>query len=312
MRAIAAAQRLGGTVYFGPGTWDLIDGHQPGLAANEGIVVPPGVRLLGAGSAQTRVQRHREWNDAPRAAFTLVGHTLVTGFTFSDLQVFQAGDQAGPFLQVGEAWAGVAVGGGHLAASSVAEEVVITRNMFDKPNVAIGGGGIPINRLFITYNTFGAYTSALELSGDQYNTVYKYRLDDSVIDHNIFKPGSKLDVRQKTGTLASELGRRPPRSTSAATRPTVPPPTTSTRQTMREAGAPHFFGVSPAASSRCWCRRIPRPAPATRSATRRGHLPGQQHQYLCLARAPLRPLVMGATADTASPFPATARRPDEA
>jgi hypothetical protein len=72
--------------------------------------------------------------------------------------------------------------------------------------VAIGAGGLPINRLIITYNTFGAYNSALELSGDQFNMVHKYRLDDSVIDYNVFKPGAKMDLVQKTGTIASELG----------------------------------------------------------------------------------------------------------
>jgi hypothetical protein len=36
--------------------------------------------------------------------------------------------------------------------------------------------------------------------------IYKYRLDDTVIDYNIFKPGSKLDLTRKTGTIASELG----------------------------------------------------------------------------------------------------------
>ncbi len=85
-------------------------------------------------------------------------------------------------------------------------DVIITRNTFDKPDVAIGVGGLPINRLFITYNTFGAYNSALELSGDKNKMTNQYRLDDSVIDYNIFKPGSKLDLIQKTGAIASEVG----------------------------------------------------------------------------------------------------------
>jgi hypothetical protein len=208
MRAIAAAKRAGGgTVYFGPGTWDLIDGGQPGLSASEGIVVAAGVQLRGAGSALTRLQRHSEWNEhAATAAFTLVGHTLVTGFTFRDLQVYQPSDRAGPYLQVGEDWQRVAAIHDASIDAAVVNEVVITRNTFDKPNVAIGVGGLPINRLFITYNTFGSYTSALELNGDQFNMIHKFRLDDSVIDYNVFKPGSKLDRIHKTGTVASELG----------------------------------------------------------------------------------------------------------
>jgi hypothetical protein len=206
LRAIAAAERVGGTVYFGPGIWDLIDVGEAGLLGREGIVVNRGVRLLGAGADVTRVRRHREWNEhVTRPAFTLVGDTEVSGFTFSDLQIYRPGDRASPFLQVGESWQGVASGGARSTAPA-ADNVVITRNIFDKVWVAVGTGGLPINRLFITYNTFGAYNSALSLSGDQYNTAYKYRIDDSVIDYNVFKPGSKLDVSEKSGTLASELG----------------------------------------------------------------------------------------------------------
>jgi hypothetical protein len=208
VRAVAAAKRAGGgTVYFGPGTWDLIDSGQPGLVEGEGILVAAGVQLRGAGSTLTRLQRHSEWNArAATSAFTLLGHTLVTGFTFGDLQVYQTGDRAGPFLQLGENFQRVVSNPGASVDAAVISGVVITRNTFDKPFVAIGGGDLPIHRLFVTYNTFGAYNSAIELSGDHYNMIYKYRLDDTVIDYNIFKPGSKLDLIQKTGTIASELG----------------------------------------------------------------------------------------------------------
>jgi hypothetical protein len=208
VRAIAAAQRDGGGVVdFGAGTWDLIDSGQPGVVAGEGIIVAAGVQLRGAGSAMTRLQRHAEWNEhAATAAFTLDGHTLVTGFTFRDLQVYQPSDHAGPFLQLGRDYQRVASAPTASIDAALVTDVVITRNIFDKTIVAIGGGGLPIDRLFITYNIFGAYQSALELSGDQYNMVYKYRMDDTVIDYNIFKPSSKLDLIQKTGTIASELG----------------------------------------------------------------------------------------------------------
>jgi hypothetical protein len=208
LRAIAAAKLAGGgEVYFGPGTWDLVDGSQPGLAADEGILVPAGVQLRGAGSGLTRLERHAQWNArAATAAFTLVGHTIVSGFTFRDLQVYRPGDRAGPFLQLGEDWQRVAAAPSAAAGRVEVSEVTVSGNIFDKPDVAIGSGGLPNDRLFITYNTFGAYSSALELSGDQYNSVYPYRLDDTVIDHNIFKPGSKLDLIQKSGTLASQLG----------------------------------------------------------------------------------------------------------
>lgn len=207
LRAIAAAKHAGGgTVFFGPGTWDLIDAGQAGLTAEEGILVAAGVQLRGAGSNLTRLDRHADWNaHAAAAAFTLAGHTVVRDFTFHDLQVYRPGDHAAPFLQVGESWQRVASLGVAAEAAAV-RDVVITGNAFDKVFVAIGSGGVPVNRLYITYNTFGAYSSALELSGDQYDTAYQFRLDDSVIDHNVFDPGGWLDLAQKAGTVASELG----------------------------------------------------------------------------------------------------------
>lgn len=208
LRAIAAARRAGGgSVQFGPGTWDLIDAGQPGLAGNGGILVPPGVQLRGAGSALTRLQRHAEWNArSATAAFTLQGHTLLTGFTFRDLQVYKSSDNAAPYIQLGEDWQRAAAAPGASAEAAAVDDVVIVRNTFDRTYIAIGTGGLPVNRLFIAYNTFGAYSSALELSGDPFDMIHKYRLDDSVIDYNVFDPGSKLDLIRKTGTLASEVG----------------------------------------------------------------------------------------------------------
>jgi hypothetical protein len=207
VRAIAAAAHAGGgTVDFGPGTWDLIDGSQPGLVADEGILVPAGVQLRGAGSDLTRLNRHPEWNaHAATAGFTLVGHTLVTGFTFRDLQVYRPGDHARTYLQLGEDWQRVASDPA-ASGNAAVTDVIVSRNTFDKPYIAIGVGGLPIDRLLITYNIFGAYLSDLELTGDQFNAVQKFRLDDSVIDYNVFKPSSELDLIQKTGTVGSELG----------------------------------------------------------------------------------------------------------
>jgi hypothetical protein len=207
LRALAAAQRAGGgSVYFEPGTWDLIDSAQPGLGPDEGIVVPPRVMLRGAGSALTRVARHAEWSErAPAApAFTLLGDTRVSGFTFRDLKAYEARDRAGPFLQLGKHFE--RVGADSSASRVTVDSVVVTDNVFDKTMVAIGNGGLPIRRLFITYNTFGAFNSALELAGDRFNTAIPYRIDDAIIAHNLFKPGSKLDLIGKTGTMASELG----------------------------------------------------------------------------------------------------------
>jgi hypothetical protein len=202
-RAVAAAQRAGGgVVYFGPGTWDVVDPRQSGLVPGEGIVIPPRVQLRGAGRDSTSLQRHAEWNQTvPSAVFTLQGHTIVSGFTFRDLQIYHPQENAGPILQVGEQWQRVAA-----SDPGLVSDVTISQNTFDRTFVAIGNGGLPIERLFITFNTFGAYNSAIELAGDQLSMVRKYRVDDSVINSNVFMPGSKLDLVAKTGAIGSEIG----------------------------------------------------------------------------------------------------------
>ncbi|MGA2190454.1 MAG: hypothetical protein ABSH33_18185, partial [Steroidobacteraceae bacterium] len=206
--AIAAAKLAGGgVVTFGPGTWDLVEITQPGVTSGEGIVVPDGVGLRGAGSNLTRLQRHPEWNaKGGSKAFTLAGHNIVTGFSFRDLQTYQSGDRAASFLQVGDNSQRGAGGRAAQAPETTADEIIITRNTFDKTFVAVTDAGMPIKHLFVTYNAFGAYFSALELGGNRYNMTQQYRLDDSVIVHNVFKPGSKLDLGDKIGPIASEIG----------------------------------------------------------------------------------------------------------
>jgi hypothetical protein len=209
LRAIDAAKRAGGgVVYFGPGTWDLINSApQPGLLANEGIIVPDGVSLQGAGSGLTRIDRHPEWNQqAPNRAFTLLGHTVVSGLSFRDLKVYGPQDNGGPFLQLGESYEKLATATQSAPVLSAVDEVVITRNRFDKTFIAVADAGLPINRLFITDNEFGAYSEALSLGGNRYNMTVPFRIDDSVIDNNVFMAGSYLDIVRKTGSTASELG----------------------------------------------------------------------------------------------------------
>lgn len=209
LRAIDAAKRAGGgIVYFGPGTWDLINSTpQPGLLANEGILVPDGVSLQGAGSELTRIDRHREWNQqAPNRAFTLIAHTVVSGLSFRDLRVYGPQDNGGPFLQLGEGYEKLATATQSAPVLASVDEVVITRNRFDKTFIAVADAGLPIHRLFITDNEFGAYSEALSLTGSRYNMAIPFRIDDSVIDNNVFKAGSYLDIVRKTGSTASELG----------------------------------------------------------------------------------------------------------
>jgi hypothetical protein len=207
LRAIGAAKLAGGgTVYLGPGTWDLTTTAQPGVDAREGIVVPDGVSLRGAGSSLTTIDRHPQWSEhGPAAAFTLVGHTVVSGLRLRDLQVYQPRDSAGPFFRLGEEFQRVAAAAKSTTVALV-DEVTITGNVFDKTFAAVADGGLPINRLFITYNTFGSFHVDVDLPGNRFNMAYPFRVDDTVIDHNVFNPGSELDLVGKTGTTASEIG----------------------------------------------------------------------------------------------------------
>ena len=208
LRAIAAAKRDGGgIVYFEPGTWDLMDSTQAGVVAHDGIIVADGVQLLGAGIDLTRLDRYPQWNArVATAAFSLVGHTTVSGFSFRDRQIYEPQDNGAAFLQLGEDYARVAAASKLSDAVTSVDEVVISGNTFDKTFIAVAHGGLPIKRLFITHNIFGAYKTALDLAGNRFNMTYPFSIDDSVIDDNTFKPGSELDLVRKTGTIASELG----------------------------------------------------------------------------------------------------------
>ena len=201
----AAAVAGGGTVVFGPGTWDLASPSQNGVVAGEGIVVPDRVNLIGSGASVTRIQRHPTWQSTTaNAAFTLLGHNVVRGFTFRDVQIYQPTDRGGPFIKLGENFQRASTT--DPKAEQTVDDIIITENIFDGTLVAIADDGLPISRLFLTYNEFGAYQSALELAGKRFNMQYKFRLDDSVIAYNTFKPSSYLELSNKLGPIATEIG----------------------------------------------------------------------------------------------------------
>jgi hypothetical protein len=203
VHAIRAASRAGGgTVEFGSGTWDLIGSSQAGVEPTEGIHVPPGVNLRGVGSHETRLLRHTEWH---AAALTLERDSIISGFTFHDLQLYAPDATADPFVQLGANFKHFASVNAPASAATV-RDIVITRNVFDRTFIAIGSGGLPISGLFVTYNIFGAYSGDIELAGNRYNTKYRFGIENSVLDNNTFKPSSNLDLSKKTGVIASELG----------------------------------------------------------------------------------------------------------
>ncbi|HEY2679109.1 MAG TPA: hypothetical protein VGI65_19230 [Steroidobacteraceae bacterium] len=224
----AAAVPGGATVLFGPGIWTMSNPGRwrpgsnnsdileptPGGVTYDGILVPPGVSLQGAGSDAgsdephtTTIERGAGWArksadgtaGAALPEFTLQGNNQVSGLIFKDDNDYRRSPGGGPVLQLGLVWYRARLYG---SADPIAvSNVVISRNLFDKPYVALGGGGLPTDHLYVTYNTFGgAYRSAISLGQDtnEVNNLLAaaslpyqtYRFDDSVTDYNTFYPGS--------------------------------------------------------------------------------------------------------------------------
>lgn len=203
-RAIAAAATAGGGVIrLGGGQWDLFDSRAPGLAAGEGLRLPRNVNLRGAGQENTTLIRHARWHGTtPHPALTLDGGNQISGFRFQDSQRYSHRTQAAPFIRLGSATASSTTGPGRQTIT----DLVITANTFDRVMLAIGDSGAPIERLLVTYNEFGAYHAGIRLAGGFFNMDVPFRIDDSVIAHNRFHPGSWLDIADRQGALATELG----------------------------------------------------------------------------------------------------------
>jgi len=200
LRAIDAATAAGGgTVVLGKGTWDLARSVSSRIDADDGILLPRGVNLKGAGAKFAYLIRHPEWNaSATQPMFTLLGRNTVQGLTFEDAGIHRPGEPFDPALRLGRTYNRVDPRDPH-AIKSI-DDVVITENAFSRVHPAIADGGLPIARLFVTANIFGGYDANLELAGDRYDMTYKFRVDDSVIAYNTFKPGSGPQV------VASEIG----------------------------------------------------------------------------------------------------------
>jgi hypothetical protein len=207
LRAVGdAANAGGGTVRFGPGRWDLIDSSLPGVDPLDGIVLPLGVSLRGAGASATTVMKSTGWNVGPdgalryRPVFTIQGRNTVRRIRFEDSRSYGPLDYPGPFFQLGKQAAYPDPG------PSPVEDVVFTRNVFARPFIAIGDGNLPVRHVYVTHNEFGAFREAVSLGGNRYLLATKFRVDDSIVAYNRFAPGAYLDACAHQGTLASSLG----------------------------------------------------------------------------------------------------------
>ena len=196
LAAIAAAKAAGGgSVVFGPGKWDIR--FYTGATPNYGIIVPLGVNLVGSGVAVTSIERHDTW--VAHAVFTLHGKNSISGLRFHDNQHYDATSWWSWFFMLGEhPWAN--------SGPTLIEDVAFSNNVFDRPLLGIVDGGFPIRHLAIANNEFGAVDEGIRLTGNANVLTTNFRIDDSIVAHNTFKPGAYYDPQNGAGTIASGLG----------------------------------------------------------------------------------------------------------
>lgn len=194
LNALAAARIGGGVVVISQGTWNVM----PGMA-----VVPPNVSVRGEGMNVTKVRRLDVPASATDAALlTLLGYNVISGISFSDQHIFKPQDSSRPILQLGAR----IIADRESQIERTISHVVVTENEFDKTFGAIVDGGSSLSNLIITNNHFGDYHLALDLGGNRFNVGSHFHIDDAVIAHNTFAPGSYIDRDIDQGAMASQLG----------------------------------------------------------------------------------------------------------
>ncbi len=222
-----AAKAGGGTVRFAPGVWNLDLPHPgpltgceaylpgaPNLAVTcEGIVVPANVNLQGSvevtAAVPATLSRGPLWARAGLPTFSLQGNNTVSDLVFADQvdytpwetpkynndlrpgAVFQLGAQ---FFRVPGGMGPGTQGAYHLNVfnpPNAISHVVITRNIFDKPYLAITDGSLPVDHLVVTDNVFGgAFDTAIYVGENGYDIWLPFRFTDAIIAFNRFYPSS--------------------------------------------------------------------------------------------------------------------------
>jgi hypothetical protein len=190
----AAAAQGGGTVPIGAGTWNL--GPVAGLDGEHGIIVPRNVSLVGVGASSTIVRRSSAWTDF--AVFTLEGGNEVSGIRFEDAETYGPTSPQETLFMLGR-WE-------HQGGTGTVDDVVFYANVFARPYYAITNGFLPIRRLVVRGNEFGAYREGIYLEGPNTPGANRFRFEDSIIAENTFKPGRYLSLDTTQGAMASEIG----------------------------------------------------------------------------------------------------------
>ncbi len=201
LAAVEAAQLAGGgTVSFGTGTWRFDDAAARERAGSDGIALPRGVDLVGRGAEATRLVRGATWNRQRGAPlFVALGDNAISGLAFDDA-VRDRSRVAPAFLRLGRS----AVRADQ--QPRFVEDIRVTRSSFSGAVESIDVGSLPVRHLDISHNLFRAWRLALALGGDSSNYRDRFRIEDALIAHNRFEPGSYLDVAIGQGARATEIG----------------------------------------------------------------------------------------------------------
>jgi hypothetical protein len=199
--AIAAAARGGGNILIPPGSWRLSGAAG---SATDGFVLPPGISLVGTGAGRSIIERIDTLQPQSRVALlTLTGRNTVSGLTFRDGAHFTSLGDARPIIRLGPIGN---IGVVPTAGPAQIADIVIAGNQFDHVGKAVADEGQwPLVRLIVSGNEFAAFGEALYLGGGA-RPGAPYRIDDAVIRGNRFIPGSFVDVANRQGTIASEIG----------------------------------------------------------------------------------------------------------
>jgi hypothetical protein len=192
----AARAAGGGNVYFPPGTWHMGNMSLPGVVYY-GVLVPLNVNLVGAGASSTTIVKDTTWG-LPCPIFTVQGYNTVAGITFLDARNYTSQPGNRGIIELGidpvnaQAY--------HAGDPTILSHVVITNDVFSMPYRAIQDsvGGMPIDHLYITFNTFGAFQTDIIIDSDT-------NLADTVIAYNTFYPSSYVDIAGGQGPIPTQL-----------------------------------------------------------------------------------------------------------
>ncbi len=206
----AASAAGGGDVVLPAGLWELISVPNPtgSLGLAHGIIVQPGVNLIGAGHALTTVLRTPAWGTVPGvcdvdpcviAVITVQGRNTVTGIHFDD--AFPDDDYRTVYLQLGKRpwWSGA-------GDPTLIEDVIVRDNRFTNMHIALADGNFPLRRVFVVDNIFQAYKDSVLLGGNSFLEEIRFDIEDSVIASNLFYPGDYYAPEISQGVIASQIG----------------------------------------------------------------------------------------------------------